>query len=93
MLNSDLVLDAAQGLAADLLGRQDLDDAARIVLLYERSYGRPPDDAEQQRGRAYLERFAEALKPDVPEAEARRLRAWQLLCQVVVAGNEFLYVK
>jgi hypothetical protein len=93
VMNSDLVLDAAGKLAARLLDRRDRDDAGRVVLLYERAYGRPPTPDESRVAAAYLERFERTLGPAVPEADARRLGAWQALCQVVLASNEFLFIK
>ena len=64
MINGDLVLQAARDLAAGLLGRRELDDAGRIVRLYENAYGRLPDAAESRRAAAYLDRFARALQAE-----------------------------
>ena len=54
---------------------------------------RPPTDSETAEALAFVERyFRSAVR--VEECEVRRrLLAWQAYCQVVVASNEFLYVR
>ncbi len=92
MMNSELVLRSALGLAAQLLDRRDLDDADRIRRLYVRAYGRPPSPAELRRAEAFLGRFESALQ----DGEARRIRrhgAWQALCQAMLASNEFVTIR
>jgi hypothetical protein len=41
---------------------------------------------------AYLRDYAHALEPTLPDAAARRRKAWQSLCQTLLCANEFLYV-
>ena len=98
MINGDLVLQAARDLAAGLLARPGRDDAGRIVRLYENAYGRPPAAAESRRAAAYLERFARALETEnianhTNDADSPRLGAWQALCQVILASNEFVFMR
>ncbi|QDV35295.1 PSD1 and planctomycete cytochrome C domain-containing protein [Tautonia plasticadhaerens] len=90
LMNSGLVLDVAGDLAADLLGRADLDDPARLRILYERAYGRPPSAEETDRALAYLDRLAGELDD---AHDTTRLDAWQALCQVVLASDEFVYIR
>jgi hypothetical protein len=49
------------------------------------------------RSRDFVARYAAALPADLPEVDAndkeRRVRAWQGLCRVVLAANEFVYVE
>lgn len=76
MLNSDLLLQAAEGLADQLLQESSSDAAQRVERLYELTYGRPPTDSETKR----LIEFTDALtaelavaaadKPDMPETSA-----------------------
>ena len=72
-------------------------DLRRIVRLYENAYGRPPAAAESRRAAAYLDRFARALQAESDagdaDADARRLGAWQALCQVILASNEFVSIR
>jgi hypothetical protein len=89
MMNSELVLDAARHLATKAVARDDLDDPGRVQLLYETIYARPPSPAEAARGVASLARFERALGSD----PAQRPGAWQALCQVLLASNEFFYLR
>src|SRR5205085_8642151 len=51
-LNSDLMIDASERLASQLLERTDLDDAGRVRFLYMTAYGRPATEREPKRGEA-----------------------------------------
>jgi hypothetical protein len=99
MLNSDLVLQAARDTAAGLLARRELSDAGRISRLYETAFGRPPSPDESKRAAAYLDRFEAALRAEAEgadadsTADARRLDAWQALCQVILASSEFISIR
>jgi hypothetical protein len=90
-MNSELVMQASERLAARLLARADLDDWGRTRLLYEIAYGRSPTARELQRARAAFAGFEENLRPRQPNAGTRRLQAWACFCQVILAANEFVY--
>ncbi|HET6576170.1 MAG TPA: PSD1 and planctomycete cytochrome C domain-containing protein [Fimbriiglobus sp.] len=92
-MNSPLVMSTADDLAETLLGRTDLDDAGRVRTLYETAYGRPPTAKETARALASVAEFEAALAATVPESGKRRQRAWSLVCHVVLAANEFVYVR
>jgi hypothetical protein len=91
MMNSKLVLEQTRYLAADLLGRGDSDDPSRVRLVYERAYGRPPLGAEIERALAFVRRIEGLLENEKSVPAERRLRAWQSLCRVILAANEFIY--
>ena len=93
MMNSDLVFDAAGHMAGRLLDRKDLGDADRIRSLFETAYGRPPSDREVAKGRAFVENYAAATANEQGDPAKRRFLAWQSYCQVVVASNEFVYIR
>ncbi|WP_235963842.1 PSD1 and planctomycete cytochrome C domain-containing protein [Tautonia rosea] len=95
LMNSDLVLQAASDLATDLLGQTDRSDAERITLLYERAYARPPSDEETARALAAIDRLAEAWESDgsTMNEDALRRESWTALCQVILAANEFMYIR
>jgi hypothetical protein len=93
MMNSKLVREQTQQMARGLLDQQDRDDAGRVRLAYERSYGRKPTDAETARALAYLDRVVSLLAKEKLDAAERRLRCWQSLCRVMVSANEFIYVE
>jgi hypothetical protein len=93
LLNGDLVTRAAARLAARL-SRAGEDDAARVRLLYQIVCARFPTGAESARALAFLESSSAALAAEgEEEGGARRLRAWQALCQVVLAGSELIIIE
>ncbi len=83
MLNSDLVGKAAEKFAARLLASTG-DDARRIELAYQKSYARPPTAKELARAKKFLAEF----KLD----SAASPSAWTVLCQSLLAANEFIYL-
>ena len=86
MLNGDLVLDAAEELARQALAIGESSNAERLTGLYQKVLGREPRESEQQKLLAFV---AGASSDD----EAGRLRSWASLCHVLLASNEFLYVR
>ncbi len=91
LMNSPLVLKAADALAERLLGAGAPSDADRLSRLYARVYGRVPTGGETARAAEFLARAVEA-QPSAATEEARR-RAWQALCQAALMSNEFLHVR
>jgi hypothetical protein len=89
MMNSKLVEQEAARMAEELLRRPDLDDAGRVETLFLRVLGRSATITERERGFDFIRRVESARQG----AMDRRLRAWQSLCRVLVASNEFLYVE
>jgi len=87
MLNGPLMMDSAAKLTGRLLADESLDDAARVRLLYEIAYGRPPTEREADRAQTAIARF----EKDV-QGNDRRAKAWALFGHVVLAANEFVYV-
>jgi len=83
MLNSDLVGKAAEKFAASLLASAS-DDVRRIELAYQKAYARPPTAKELARAKKFLADF----KPD----SAASPSAWAVLCQSLLAANEFIYL-
>jgi hypothetical protein len=97
MMNSDLVMDSADALARLVLD-QPGDDAGRIHMAYQRALGRRPTEAETRRALAFIvARPCAALEVHgntVSEGHATaRHQAWALLCQSLLASNEFIYVR
>jgi hypothetical protein len=93
MMNSDLMSDNAGRMADALLARDELSDADRIALAYERGLGRPPSAAETARMIAFVEQIAKALRSKDISANQARQKAWRSLCRVVMASNEFIYIE
>jgi len=93
MMNSGIVQTAAKQLALDLLRKTGLDEGERIRMLYERCFGRLPVGRETDRALAHVRRMETVfLDEKSPPAESR-LKAWQSLCRVILAANEFIYVE
>ena len=90
MMNSELVWQAAGDVADSLLKEDGLNDTQRTRLLYETCLGRVPSKTETSRAANFLAKF-EATEKEGAEQKASK-QAWQALCQVVLASNEFLYV-
>jgi hypothetical protein len=93
LMNSDLVIDSADELAAQLLG-QSASDASRIELAYVKSLGRPPSELETKRALAFVDEMSSGAFTDSQSIDARELRrAWTLFCQSLYASNEFMYLR
>src|SRR5262245_21217760 len=90
-LNSDLVADSAKDLAARLM--EDDDSAGRVDRLYRSAYGRPATWREVARVLSAVWACEEDLRVGEPEAAMLRARAWALVCQAMLAANEFVYVE
>lgn len=94
MMNSNLVADQTRVLAGTLLSRTDLDDHARVDLLYQTAYSRPPSAAETARGLQFIEAYSvQAAGEQKLSPDESRLHGWQALCRAVLAANEFIYVE
>ncbi|MCI0456147.1 MAG: DUF1553 domain-containing protein, partial [Gemmataceae bacterium] len=92
LLNSDLVMQVSESLAAKLLA-MTCADTHRLQRLYVNAYGRPATTAETVRAQVLLEDVERELRPKEPNAARRQLQAWACLCQVVLAANEFVYIR
>lgn len=106
LLNSDVVLDAAQRLAGKILVEESPGDPRRIIeRAYRRTLGRTPQDHEVQLALAFLNRQQELISQRV-SAEETVLQplggpvvldpslggAWVDFCHALLNLNEFLYV-
>jgi len=98
MLNSDIILQASEKLADRLLKEFPTDDLARAVRLIRLAYGRDPRSGEAEQLLADLTEYTQvvaesnASKNAITTPAANRQAAWSVLCQVILATNEFIYV-
>lgn len=92
MMNSDLVMQCADDLAERLL-KQEGDEADRLNHLSLIAYGRDFTDAEKQANLIFLAQAEQALSSKEPDTAKRHRQAWNMLCHVVCAANEFIYLK
>ncbi|MFO0869348.1 MAG: DUF1553 domain-containing protein [Pirellulales bacterium] len=91
LMNSDLVMQAADQLAAQVLAARTA-GADPWETLYLRVYGRRPTARELTENRQFLAAGERALSPRPSTPAEGELRAWGLLCHALLASNEFLYV-
>ena len=69
-----------------------LSDLSAVVAdLFQRLYGRLPNDDETKRAIVFLEQSEQTLSA-VEDVRERRLQSWAALCRTLIAGNEFIYV-
>ena len=89
MMNSDFVATRARNLARTLLDDDSSPGSARRL---ERAYlitlNRRPESYEIESGLAYLDRLGSE-----PSDSMEDLDAWQSLCRVLMASNEFIYLE
>lgn len=91
-LNSPFALENAHAFAARLLAMPGATDAQRIEAAYLLAYSRPPTAQETARCTAFLAKAEQALAAET-DPEKRRRQAWGTLAQVVLAANEFIYIR
>ena len=90
-MNSPFVLEQARHWAADLL-KAEPTDAARVQTMYRRAFGRAATAPEVLRASGFIAKITPKLAVSEPDAEKRKMRAWQMLAQAIFASNEFIYV-
>ena len=91
MMNSKFVSEQTRAMAESLTADFD-DDAGRVRVTYQRALGRPPSALEISRATDYVQAYTMRQASDVDPLEART-RAWQSLCRVILATNEFIFVE
>lgn len=87
MMNGDLVTDAAAALADRVAAESGSDEGARIVRLYQIAYARDPTPRELEESLSFVRETQQVLGSADPGA------AWPVFCQVMLASNEFVYVR
>jgi mono/diheme cytochrome c family protein len=98
MMNSSLVMNAADALADQLLAAEVDSEAKRVALAYQRILARPPTTAERDRAVKFIGELAgapsllNASTVDEAATAVDRKRAWSLFCQSLAASNEFIYL-
>jgi len=91
MMNSQLIVDAAEALAAKLLTDPSKTDRERLEQLYQQVYGRPPTSDEVRRCRTCLEDFGSELERSDEQRQGQS--AWAALSHVLLAASEFIHVR
>jgi hypothetical protein len=93
LLNSDWTMKTCDQMAESLLKDAKLDDAGRVRQLYLHAYGREASGVETGKALTLVRDVDRALQAKEANVARRRLIAWSSVCQVMVAANEFVYVR
>ncbi|MHC4879922.1 MAG: DUF1553 domain-containing protein [Planctomycetota bacterium] len=106
MMNSEFVSELTRSAAERLLSDPSVDDAARLQSLWQAAYSRPATQHEIHQSLDYLDRFTTRLNASNDSDAATeladrldnryreaRLRAWQSICRIALAANEFVYLE
>lgn len=91
MMNSDLVMDSADALAAQLLGISE--PSERIRVAYQRTLSRDPTVSESTRAIGFINRLAAEGFTAKGLSQSAEHQAWSVFCQSLYASNEFIYVR
>jgi hypothetical protein len=93
LMNSDLVIHAAEHLAGELLKEFPEDARERGRILFLRTLGRPADPAEIDQLLASTEKLTSQLQNDGVDPTTHSLATWTAVAQAMLMSNEFLYVR
>ena len=93
MMNSNVVMDAADKLASRLLSDAELSDDQRINRAYVLAYSRPAQAAELKRAAGYLCELRKEFWAKTSDADGSRRQAWSVFCQTLFGANEFMYLR
>lgn len=91
LMNGKIVHEQIRAWTNKLLADRALTPPARIARIYEQALGRVASDGEVARGLDFVRRL-EAQLAAQKTADASS-QAWQSLCRVIVASNEFIYLE
>ncbi|MSU31991.1 MAG: DUF1553 domain-containing protein [Pedosphaera sp.] len=91
MMNSALVLEAAEGFAKRLLAPPHSSDVQRLLQAYLHAFGRTPSVLERRLAETFL-RSSQTAQGRGVVSESARLEAWITLCQTLLASSEFIYL-
>lgn len=91
LMNNELVLQAADGLAKKLQKTPALE--TRLHQAFMTLYGREPAAAEMQRARDFITAADASLASEISDANERERQAWSLYGQALYMTNEFIYLR
>jgi len=93
MMNSELMSDETGTLPKSLLENKQLNDPARVNVVYQKAFSRQPTTSETDSALAYINSYADDLVAEKKTAEEARQLAWQSFCRAVLSSNEFIYIE
>ncbi len=92
VMNSPFAIEQAAGFAERILAAPMLSDSERIKQAYLRALSRTPTVPETVRALAFLRSFEKMIAGYEKDQMKIRAKAWQSLCQTLLASNEFTYL-
>ncbi|MCE9566171.1 MAG: PSD1 and planctomycete cytochrome C domain-containing protein [Planctomycetes bacterium] len=92
-LNSELVASSAGALADQVLSRSEISDDDRVRQVIAMAYGRQATTKEIERLTAAVAVFEKDFATSEADAAKRRRKAWSVVCQTVLASNEFIHIR
>ena len=93
LLNSHLVENASQRMAENVLHETALSPEQKIQKLFLKAVGRKPSEMEVNKSLHFLDEIEQELQTEESTSEQRINRAWQVLCQSLLASSEFIYLR
>ena len=88
MMNSEFVAARSRNLARQLMDRSPKNPQRRVERAYLRILHRNPDPREVREALGYIDRFRKKFPDSVSER-----KAFESLCHLLIASNEFIYVE
>jgi len=94
LMNNSWIIEQARHAAKQLLSMKNLDDRARVELLYRRAFSRSPSIEESAMAMRFLNDSEQLLpdpknKPTVLSSEQLLEERWLSFCQAIFASAEF----
>ena len=93
LLNSELLFDQADRMAARLTTSAGADSTAAIDLAFRLALARRPNEAELKQAEAFVGEQARGYESTDTPAEKATQMALADLCHMLLSSNEFLYVE
>lgn len=93
MLNSHLIENASQRMAEQIQHETSLSPEQKIQKLFLKSFGRMPTEMEITKSLQFLDDVEQDFQTETNSSEQRITRAWQVLCQSLLASSEFIYLR
>ncbi len=92
LMNSELATGAAQSLAQRLM-QAGASTEERVRAAYLLGYAREVTDGEMRRAQDFIVATEAALNSSQQDAAKREVQTWTMLCQALMMGNEFIYLR
>ncbi|MCY2974225.1 MAG: PSD1 and planctomycete cytochrome C domain-containing protein [Planctomycetota bacterium] len=94
MMNSDLMLDASNEMAAELIAASQ-DVPGRLEIAFRKTLSRDPTDFEIAEIARFISDVSnnDSVDRTADDLQANQRQAWTLVCQSLFSSNEFFYLR